>query len=104
MKDLIKYSEFTKRQATWIQVEYRQQREISRKQKGYYDFPSIKEFCLELYQEYLTICGVKDQKIFEKITEYQIKISSYYGAVNNCIDLEIYNNLNSLMDNLISNE
>jgi len=72
--EILKYSEYKIAHALWIQTQVKERTNI-----GF----NTDQLCLELYSEYLKICGVKNSKFYKTIKELQEMVNSFstFGTI-----------------------
>jgi DNA mismatch repair ATPase MutS len=97
---LLKYSEYKKTQALFLQQMKNSERFVCK--KGY----NTEMICLHFYIEYLEISGELTKEIYEKIGEYINNVQTYWIGTSfhsfNKYDENIAKNIDNIMDELMS--
>jgi len=96
MKKIYKYTDYKKEAAVFIQQEFAKKTTMS---------INIEQFCMQCYQQYLHICNVVDDNIYNKLEKYFHNIGTYHietedELYNNGYNKEIADNINELLDKL----
>lgn len=95
---ILKYTEYKIAQALWLQVENDKRTNMG---------ANCDQFCMRMYMYYLSICGVKDESLYEKIMAYDKKLNDYHLRCGSLFgeltyDIETHKNIDKLMDELLT--
>ena len=94
---VLKYTEYKKEQALWIQ-----RKNEKRTDRG----TNTEQFCIKCYWSYLNLIGHEKKETYERMKKYIDNIGTYHlttgdNFYNNGYDEEIAENINELMDQVL---
>jgi hypothetical protein len=91
---ILKYSEYKIKQGLWLQIEYRNRTWTGANKEQYSIFN---------YIDYLEIVGFKDKEVIKKMKGYSDRIATWFDYEREKFDKNVSENINKLMDELLSN-
>ena len=94
---VLKYTDYKKEQALWIQ-----RQNEKRTDRG----TNTEQFCIKCYWSYLNLIGYKKTETYEKMKQYLDNIGTYHLSTgddfyNRGYDKKIADNINELMDKVL---
>lgn len=89
-KGVLKYTEYKKQQALWLQQEYAKLPNS--------DNTSVEEFCISKYRTYLFITGRLTENLDDTITQLNYLMNPQHLAYS----VYVYRNINQIMDDLLN--
>lgn len=94
---ILKYTDYKKKQALWIQ-----RQNEKRTDRG----TNTEQFCIKCYWSYLNLIGYEKTETYEKMRNYLNKIGTYHLTTgdefyNKGYDDKISDNINELMDKVL---
>jgi hypothetical protein len=95
--NLLKYTEYKKQQALWIQRE-----DAKRTNRGV----NTEQFCIQCYWGYLNLIGFENESTFKKMKTYLDNIGTYHiqtgdDFYNRGYNENVAKNINQLMDEVL---
>lgn len=94
---VLKYTDYKKEQALWLQTQ-----NAKRTNRG----TNREQFCMQCYLSYLNLIGYDKTKTYEKIKQYIDNVGTYHLTTgdefyNRGYDEKIAGNINELMDKVL---